>query len=91
MGSQCSCGSKPAVKDTRHNLSFPIGSVLNIIQCNFNCGPVMWLAAAVEARYFKVVSSLRQYHMDINTWGQYDVKNVSRKWSLAKQFGDKNF
>ena len=24
-----------------------------------------------------------QYHMDINTWGQYEGKNVSRKWPLA--------
>ena len=25
-----------------------------------------------------------KYHMDINTWGQYDVKSVSRKWPLPK-------
>ena len=30
-----------------------------------------------------------KYYMDINTWGQYDVKNVSRKWPLAKQIGEK--
>ena len=26
-----------------------------------------------------------KYHMDINTWAQYEVKNVSIKWPLAKQ------
>ena len=26
-----------------------------------------------------------KYHMDINTWCQHDVKNVSKKWALQKQ------
>ena len=27
-----------------------------------------------------------KYYMDINIWGQYDVKNVSRKWTLTKKY-----
>ena len=32
-----------------------------------------------------------KYHIDINTWGQYDVKNVSRKLPLRKQMVKKDF
>ena len=38
-----------------------------------------------------LVMSNYKYHMDINTWGQFDVKNVSRNWLLAQILGEKEY
>ena len=32
-----------------------------------------------------------KYHIDINTWGQYNIKNVFRKWSLAIILSENEF
>ena len=40
---------------------------------------------------FDIVLMSNCNYMDINTWGQYDVKNVSRKWPLTKTIAEKEF
>ena len=42
-------------------------------------------------RFWLILALKQIINMDITTWDQHDVKNVSRKLPLAKQFGTKCF
>ena len=60
------------------------------LQININIWSISW--HNINRPDFDILlMSDGKYHMDINTWGQCDVKSVSRKWQMTNNLVEKEF